>query len=85
MEQKPETAFDEYANRCLRPDKVKHLQKQFPRSNFKSSSEWAKAVINEINSVLLPAITFSVRGPPEEWCQMNCVDGRTMCCRSAAP
>ncbi len=63
MEQKPETAFDEYANRCLRTDKVKHLHKKIPRSNFKSSSEWAKAV----NSVLLPAITFSVRGPPEEW------------------
>ncbi len=67
MEQQPETAFDEYANRSLRPDKVKHLQKKFPRLNFKSSSEWAKAVVNEINSVLLPAITFSVREPPEEW------------------
>jgi hypothetical protein len=56
MRDKPETAFEEWAARCLRADKVKHLRQKVPRSNFESNSEWAQAVINEINSVLLPEI-----------------------------
>jgi hypothetical protein len=51
----PETAFEKYASKRLRPDKIKHLKQKFPRSKYQSTSEWAEAVINEIETVLLPA------------------------------
>jgi hypothetical protein len=49
----PVAAFKEYASRCLRVDKVELLKSKFPRSNYESSEEWANALINEIESVLL--------------------------------
>jgi hypothetical protein len=52
---KPEIAFEKYATWFLRPDKIRHLKQKFPRSNYQSSSEWAEAVINEIETVLMPA------------------------------
>jgi hypothetical protein len=51
---RPDVAFKEYAGRCLRDDKVELLKNKFPRSDYKSSQEWANAIINEINSALLP-------------------------------
>jgi hypothetical protein len=51
----PETAFEQYARKLLRPDNINYLQEKFPRSNYKSTSEWAEAVIMEIKSVLMPA------------------------------
>jgi hypothetical protein len=54
MTVKPEIAFQKYAG-FLRADKIKHLQQKFPRSNYQSTSEWAEAVINEIETVLIPA------------------------------
>jgi hypothetical protein len=47
----PDTAFDEYALRCLRPDQVSFLRSKFPRSNYTSTSHWAQAIIDEINSM----------------------------------
>jgi hypothetical protein len=35
---------------------IEHLQKKFPRSKFKTTSEWAEAVKNEIILVLAPQI-----------------------------
>ena len=60
MANTPEEAFDSYAHRCLREDRIKYLQAKFPRGNFKSTSEWAQAIISEIKSVLLPALTTGV-------------------------
>ncbi len=54
MTTEPEVAFGEYANRTLRADKINYLKQNFPRSNFESTLEWAQAVIDEINSVLIP-------------------------------
>jgi hypothetical protein len=57
----PEVAFDSYAHRCLREERIKYLRKKFPWRDFKSTSKWAQAIINEINSVLLPALTIDLR------------------------
>ena len=54
MTTEPEVAFAAYAKSSLRADKINHLKQKFPRSDFKSTSEWAQAVIDEINSVLIP-------------------------------
>ena len=50
--QPPDVAFKEYTGRCLRADKVELLKNKFPRSDYKSSREWANAIINEIKLVL---------------------------------
>jgi hypothetical protein len=55
---RPDVAFEEFASRCLRADKIKRLTQKFPRSDFNSTQEWAKAVIDEIESVLLPEVTI---------------------------
>jgi hypothetical protein len=55
MRFKPETAFEHYGERCLRHDKLLHLQQKYPASDFKSALERAQAIINEIETVLLPA------------------------------
>jgi hypothetical protein len=47
----PETAFDEYASRFLRPDKVSFLKSKHPRSKYKSAEDWAKALIDEIKAM----------------------------------
>jgi hypothetical protein len=47
----PETAFDEYASRFLRPDKASFLKSKHPRSKYKSAEDWAKALIDEINAM----------------------------------
>ena len=46
----PETCFEKYARKCLRPGKIDYLQQKFPRSNYQSASERAKAVTTEILS-----------------------------------
>jgi hypothetical protein len=50
----PETAFAEYASKCLRPAKIAYLNQKFPRQNFESIAEWAVAIAKEIESALLP-------------------------------
>jgi hypothetical protein len=60
MAARPEVAFDLYAHRVLREVQTKYLQGKFPRGDFKSPSEWAQAIIIEIKSVLLPAVTIDV-------------------------
>jgi hypothetical protein len=35
----PETAFDEYASRLLRPDKASFLKSKHPRSKYKSAED----------------------------------------------
>lgn len=68
----PETAFAEYAGKYLRADKIDYLKQKFPRQNFKSITDWATAVAEEINSVLLPATPGFANddtdklGPPTE-------------------
>ena len=50
----PETCFKQYAKKYLRPDKIDDLQQKFPRTNYQSTAEWAKAITTEILSGLLP-------------------------------
>lgn len=47
MDHDPMMAFQEFS-RCLRPSKFEELQQKFPRSNYKTTKEWAGAVINEL-------------------------------------
>lgn len=54
LSQKPDGAFEEYASRLFRPDKIQHLKQKFPRSSFKSELKWVLVIVNEIN-VLAPA------------------------------
>jgi hypothetical protein len=66
----PESCFEEHASKWLRPDKINHLTQKFPRSNYESASEWAKAIRSEIFFVLWPA-TRGLEPPeppdPEPW------------------
>jgi hypothetical protein len=78
INEKPEGAFEE-ASRFLRPNKIDYLKKKFPPSHFKSPSEWAHAVINEIRTELLPAVTFKVPEAPKgskEWVELMDEAGR---------
>ena len=68
MWRKPETAFEEHASRLLSPDKINHLKQKFPRSNFKSDSEWGQAVFNEIINVL-PTPAPPTNGEEPEDCE----------------
>lgn len=54
MRHLPETTFEKSAHEFLRADKVNHLKQKFSRSNYQSTSEWAKAVIKEVQSFLPP-------------------------------
>jgi hypothetical protein len=56
LRSEPETCFEQHASRYLLPDKINYLKQKFPRSNYQSTSDWAKAVINEIVLVLIPGI-----------------------------
>ena len=55
MHREPETALEK-ATLYLHPDTIAYLKQKFPRANYQSTSEWAAAVLNEIQTVLLPAI-----------------------------
>src|SRR5262249_9630525 len=54
LSSEPETAFEKEASRFLRAEIINYLTKKFPRSHYKSTSEWVEAVANEIKTVLLP-------------------------------
>ena len=54
LQRHPETAFDLWSGRLLRPDKIKYLNQKFPRSRFTLTSQWVKAIVNEIRAVLAP-------------------------------
>ena len=58
----PDVDFEDYAGRVVEADTVKKLTRKFPRSRFKSNRAWADAVIEEIESVLIPKVDF--RGHP---------------------
>jgi hypothetical protein len=50
----PETCFRQYAKKYLRRDKIDDLEQKFPRTDYQSTAEWAKAITTEILSGLLP-------------------------------
>jgi hypothetical protein len=50
LRSEPEMCFEKHARKYLRPDKIDYLKQKFPRSNYQSASEWAKAVTTEIFS-----------------------------------
>jgi hypothetical protein len=54
--EEPETCFEQKASSYLRPDKIDYLKRKFPRSEYKSTSEWVNAITTEIFAVLIPAI-----------------------------
>ncbi len=51
----PETAFRD-RTRCLSPERISQLVEKCPRTKFKTTAEWAAAVVDEINSQLLETI-----------------------------
>jgi hypothetical protein len=65
MSSEPETAFEKEASRFLRADTINYLTHKFPRSNYKSTSEWAEAVTKEIKTVLLPSTGRCWASEPE--------------------
>ena len=48
MALEPETAFQKHASTSLRADKINYLNQKSPRSDFKSTSEWAQAIVSQI-------------------------------------
>jgi hypothetical protein len=66
MLSEPETAFEKEASRFLRPDTIYHLKQKFPRSKYKSASEWGEAVATEIKTVLLPSNYCWLSQPEDE-------------------
>jgi hypothetical protein len=54
LRSEPERSFEDQAKKYLRPDKINYLREKFPRSNYQSASEWAKALTSEILLVPLP-------------------------------
>jgi hypothetical protein len=52
LKEKPKTAFGEYATRALREDRIKYFNRQFSREAYKSTADWAEAIVNDINSML---------------------------------
>jgi hypothetical protein len=51
-----EMAFEKQASSYLRADKINYLKQKYPRPNYKSTEEWAEAIITEIRTELLPAL-----------------------------
>ena len=49
-ETQPETAFQAYARRLLRPDKIADLDRKFPRSKYQSETDRARAMLEHINA-----------------------------------
>jgi hypothetical protein len=49
----PEITFDKSAKILLSADRISHFEQKCPRSNYKSTSEWAAAVIWECYSILV--------------------------------
>lgn len=45
--------------RALSAENATHLRRKFPQGDFQSPSEWARAIQNEVTSVLLPAVENS--------------------------
>ena len=66
MRLEPETAFQQRAGLLLSANNNRHLTQKFPRSNYKSASEWAEAVTEEIKSVLLPTLPSLEAPEPRE-------------------
>ncbi len=52
LQNKPETAFQAYASRLLRPGKIADLDRKFPRSKYQSETDRAKAMLEHINAEL---------------------------------
>ena len=50
LKKQPETAFQAYARRCLRPDKIADLDRKFPRSKYQSETDRARAMLEHINA-----------------------------------
>jgi hypothetical protein len=63
MKVDPERAFKEMRPAALRADTAYYLEEKFPSENYASTSEWAQAVIDEINTVLIPARSLDKLGP----------------------
>jgi hypothetical protein len=50
----PETGFQKYVDRYLQRERIEFFEQKFPRSKFKSTWEWAAAVLEEIKSLVKP-------------------------------
>ena len=61
LQNKPETAFQAYASRLLRPDKIADLDRKFPRSKYQSETDRAQAMLEHINAQLAGNATLTAR------------------------
>ena len=52
--EKPEKIFAKYAPQLLGSGIVESLQNKYPRAAFATGTEWAAAIVKEVNSNLLP-------------------------------
>jgi hypothetical protein len=54
----PEAAFEEEDPWFLRRGTINHLKQRYPRSNYETTSQWAEAVIREIECLLLTSAMY---------------------------
>jgi hypothetical protein len=52
LQTEPETAFQAYASRLLRPSKIKEFEREFPCSEYENETDRAKAMLKYINARL---------------------------------
>jgi hypothetical protein len=79
LEPNPNMYFEGYMRllaRFLPAPRIAELQREFPQQKFKTPSEWAQAVKNEITSVLLPAFERLGDTPDEVLLTYPCGEDR---------
>jgi hypothetical protein len=52
LQTEPETAFQAYGSRLLRPNKIKEFEREFPCSEFENETDRAKSILKYINAQL---------------------------------
>jgi hypothetical protein len=56
LETQPHLAFDREVVKVLTKDRLSYFHQKFPSDSFKFTSEWCQAILNDIDTVLLPAL-----------------------------
>jgi hypothetical protein len=77
----PEVAFETCANKFLSAKMSDRLNQKFPRSSYQSTTDWAEAILTDIQSFLQPAapgkkiddLTRAIAKLILEWSTVNTV------------
>ena len=77
----PEVAFETCANKFLSAKMSDRLNQKFPRSSYQSTTDWAEAILTDIQSFLQPAapgkkiddLTMAIAKLILEWSTVNTV------------